>query len=254
MLALILYVMERIDIVNEDIKLIQNLSGLTYGTDALLLSAFVRRCPRGRAAEFGAGTGIVSLLCAKRAKFNRIYAVEIQETYASLCRRNVEVNHFGEMIETVAADVREVSPASFGGSLDAVFSNPPYIKLGAGITNANEGKAIARHEIFGQVSDFCAAASRLLKHGGSFYVVYRPDRLDDLLMALNQHALSPKRLIMVYADESHKACLVLIEAVKGGGAGIFVTKPLFIKTGDQDSYDMKWIYENGEFHEQYRKK
>ncbi|MCI8331887.1 MAG: methyltransferase [Clostridiales bacterium] len=246
--------MERLDIVNEDIKLIQNLSGLTYGTDALLLSAFVRRCARGRAAEFGAGTGIVSLLCAKRKKFSRIYAVEVQEAYASLCRRNVEANQFGECIETVRADVRELSAATFDRPLDAVFANPPYLKLGAGITNANEGKAIARHEVFGHVSDFCAAASRLLKHGGSFYLVYRPDRLDDLLMALHQHSLAPKRLIMVYADASHKACLVLVEAVKGGGAGIFVTKPLFIKTGDHDSEDMKWIYENGDFHEQYRKK
>ncbi|MCI8589976.1 MAG: methyltransferase [Clostridiales bacterium] len=246
--------MERIDIVNEDIKLTQNLSGLTYGTDALLLSAFVRGRRQGRAVEFGAGTGIVSLLCAKRQKFSRIYAVEIQEKYASLCRRNVEANQFDQIIETVPADIREIDASLFGGPLDAVFSNPPYLKLGAGMTNENEEKAIARHELFGQVSDFCAAASRLLKHGGSFYVVYRPDRLDDLLTALGQHALAPKRLVMVYADAAHKACLVLVEAVKGGGAGIFVTKPLFIKTGDQDSEEMKWIYENGDFHEQYRKK
>ena len=54
--------MERTDKINSDITLTQNISGLTYGTDALLLSAFIKGKRGGRAAELGTGTGVISLL------------------------------------------------------------------------------------------------------------------------------------------------------------------------------------------------
>ena len=35
---------ERRDVVNDDLTLIQRTAGLTFGTDALLLAAYVQRC------------------------------------------------------------------------------------------------------------------------------------------------------------------------------------------------------------------
>ena len=56
---------ERLDEVNEQIRLIQKKQGLTFGTDAFLLAAFVRSSPRARAVDLGSGTGIIPLLlCA----------------------------------------------------------------------------------------------------------------------------------------------------------------------------------------------
>ena len=37
---------ETLTVVNDGIKLIQNPAGLTFGTDALMLAAFVRRAPQ----------------------------------------------------------------------------------------------------------------------------------------------------------------------------------------------------------------
>ena len=72
---------ERIDRVNENIQLIQKKDGLTFGTDALLLAAFVKSSPKSIAVDFGAGTGIVSFLCAARNKFKKIYSVEAQSIF-----------------------------------------------------------------------------------------------------------------------------------------------------------------------------
>ena len=58
---------ERIDSVNDSIKLIQKTDGLTFGTDALLLAAYVRK-RAARGAEFGAGGGIISMLILTRGK------------------------------------------------------------------------------------------------------------------------------------------------------------------------------------------
>ena len=64
-------------------------------------------------------------------------------------------------------------------------------------------------------TDFCAAAARLLKFGGSFFCVFTPERLCDLLCALRAADLEPKRLVVVQNDEHHAPFAVLCEGKKG---------------------------------------
>ncbi|MBR6795384.1 MAG: SAM-dependent methyltransferase, partial [Clostridia bacterium] len=61
--------MVRTDSVNENLIIKQRSDGLLFGTDALLLASFVRRSPKAIAVEFGSGSGIISLLCAKKGFF-----------------------------------------------------------------------------------------------------------------------------------------------------------------------------------------
>ena len=80
----------RTDHINQSLQLLQDESGFAFGTDALLLSAYLPSMPKGRALELGAGNGVVSLLAASYHKFDTIYAVEIQEGSASLARQNAK--------------------------------------------------------------------------------------------------------------------------------------------------------------------
>ena len=89
---------ERRDVGNDDLTLIQRTAGLNFGTDALLLAAYVQKCEGFRAIEFGGGSGIVSLLLATRKKVGTIECVEIQPAYAELCRRNAEENGLSEVV------------------------------------------------------------------------------------------------------------------------------------------------------------
>lgn len=219
---------ERLDEVNENLTIIQKKQGLTFGSDTFLLSAFIKEQKHGRAADLGSGTGIAALLCATRQKFKQIYAVEIQESFCDLIRRNAELNGLSDIITTVSADVREISSSDVGGELDAVFSNPPYMKVGSGKRNEANEKYIARHEVFGGIGDFCTAASRLLKFGGRFYCVYRPDRLSELMAAMHAHSLEPKRMTFVHADVEAAPSAVLIEAKKGAAPSLVLTKPLIL--------------------------
>ena len=109
-----------------------------------------------------------------------------------------------------------------------VFANPPYMKITSGKRNEADEKYIARHEVMGTVDDFCACASRLLKHGGKFYVVWRPDRLIDLISSLRNHRLEPKIMTFVHSDVESEPSMVLICALKGGKSSIKVTEPLFL--------------------------
>ncbi len=235
---------ERLDYINEDLSLIQLKRGLTFGTDAYLLAAFVKE-KAGRGADLGSGTGVASLLCLSKGKTSYMYAAEIQPYYADLIRRNAKLNGFSDRLSVFSGDIRDFSEKDTEGELDVVISNPPYMKAEGGFGTKSEEMNIARRELNGTIDDFCASASRLLKYGGLFYTVYRPDRLIDLICALRGASLEPKKLITVYPDEASKPCLVLCEAKKGAKGAVTMSKPLIIyKNGTREYTDeMQKIYD-----------
>ncbi len=225
---------ERLDEVNERLSLISKKNGLTLSTDAYLLAAFTRPAPKGIAVELGTGTGIVSLLCAAKGRFSHIHALEIQPDFADLACRNVSLNHLTDRITVHCADIRQMTAARIGTEVDAVFSNPPYMRTDTGKRNDSDYQYIARHEVCGEISDFCAAASRLLKHGGKFTCVYHPDRLSDLMAAMRENRLEPKQMIFVHADADAEPSSVLVRAHKGGAVGLRVLPPLLLHDTAKD--------------------
>lgn len=237
---------ERLDEINESLSLISLKKGLTFGTDSYLLAAFAHPNPNGRCVEFGGGTGVVSLLCASKNKFSHITCAEIQEYFASLIRRNAEMNSLDHKITSVNSDIRELFPADLGGEVHAVISNPPYMKVTHGRENSASEMSIARREKNGTIRDFTSAAARLLKFGGYFTVVYRPDRLSELLSAMTDAGLEPKRLVLVYSTVEDKPCLVLAEGKKGASPGITVARPLVIykkKGATEYTDEMQAVYD-----------
>ena len=101
---------EKLTEVNENIKLIQKLNGLTFGTDAFLLASFIKAQRSGIAVELGGGTGIISLLCASREKFKSIYCAEIQKDFADIITRNASLNNLDNKVISICDDVDYTSP------------------------------------------------------------------------------------------------------------------------------------------------
>ena len=219
---------ERLDKVNEDITLIQKKDGLTFGTDAFLLASFIKEQKSANAVELGAGTGIISLLCAARNKLAKIDALEIQEDFFDITAKNIRLNGFEDKVKARLCDIRDISPRRLGYEVDVVFSNPPYMCTDAGKRNISDRKYIARHEVCGNIGDFCSAAYRILKHGGRFYCVWRPDRLSSLMSALKDNRLEPKRMVFVHSDSTAEASMVLVSATKCGAEGMHLLPPLLL--------------------------
>ena len=163
---------ETLTSINDNIKLIQNKNGLTFGTDAFLLASYIKEQKNCMAVELGGGTGIISLLCASRGKFSKIHCLEIQEDFANIIERNAQLNELSDKVISICKDIREFRSIDLGYEVDVVFSNPPYMKADSGKRNEHDEKYIARHEVCGNIDDFCASAKRLLKHGGFFYCVW----------------------------------------------------------------------------------
>jgi tRNA1Val (adenine37-N6)-methyltransferase len=226
---------EVLDEVNEQIRLIRKKNGLTFGTDAYLLAAYVKSMPSATVVDLGSGTGILPLLLLAKGKVANAVAVEIQPAFAELIQKNAEINGFRDRIRTLCADVRDLRSEDVGGEVPLVISNPPYMKVDAGKRNEHDEKFVARHEVFGTIADFCTSAARLLKHGGKFVCVWRPDRLTELFYALHDARLEPKRVTLVHADESAEPCCALIESVKGASPGVRISPPLFLYEPSQES-------------------
>lgn len=239
--------------INENIILTQSSKGLTFGTDAYLLSAFVKASRNAVAADLGSGTGVIPMLCMSRRKFAKMHAVEIQEGFASIIEKNVADNGFEDKIIPICADIRYIKAQTLGYEIDVVTANPPYMRTDSGKRNMHDEKFIARHEVFGGIGDFCACASRILKHGGKFYTVWRPDRLCDLISALRENKLEPKKMVLVSATPESEPSMVLIQSTKGAAAGMVVSRPLFLHDSKEHvaksklSSDAQEIYDTCSF-------
>lgn len=240
---------ERINEINESLRLIEKKDSLTFGTDAYLLSAYLKARKGGVGVELGCGSGVVSLLALTKKKCQHVYGIEVQEEIAEVARRNSKLNSLDDKFTVISSDLREIKASDIGGEADIVFSNPPYMRADSGKLNANEQKNISRHEIFGEINDFCACAKRLLKHGGDFYVVYRPDRMADLIFALKSNNLEPKRLTFIHKDTDTPPSLLLISAKLGGKSGMTTSAPVYIYKNGTNEYTEEYskIYESCTF-------
>lgn len=210
------------------LKIIQNPEKFCFGMDAVLLSGFVRTRKGDLLLDVGTGTGILPLLLSAKTECAHLTGLEIQEESADMARRSVALNRLEEKISIVTGDIKEAGGIFAPASFDCITCNPPYMIGEHGIANPDAPKAIARHEILCTFEDVTAAAEKLLKSGGRFFLVHRPFRLAELIVTLTRHHLEPKRMRLVYPYVDREPNMVLIEAVRGGNSRMTVESPLII--------------------------
>ena len=189
------------------------------GSNSLALGGFATVKRGWRVCDLGCGGGTLLLLLTRREPGLSLTGVELDEAAAECARNNLAAN--GLQGEILAADLRQKGLLPNEG-FDLVVSNPPYFPMDAGKSGGS-----ARSEETCTLDELCAAANRLLKTGGRFALVHRPERLTDLLTALRAHKLEPKRLQFASCACDRPPSAVLVEAVKNGGAGLDVL-PLYL--------------------------
>jgi len=230
----------------KDIKLYQPRKGYRFSVDALLLEDFITARRLYKGVELGTGSGIISILLARRLRHTRIIAVELQESLARIARQNITLNDLDDRIEVLNADIKELRKMLPSGRFDFVFSNPPFRRPRTGLLSMDPERAIARHEIKITLPDLLSVASYLLKNSGRFYLIYHPFRLAELISLLRDVRLEPKRMRFVHSRAGEEAKMVLIEAVKGSGSWLKVSPPLYIyEEGNEYSAEMKHLF-NGQ--------
>ena len=190
------------------------------GQDSLVLASFATLRRGDRVCDLGCGAGALLLLLAGRQSTLALSGVEISPEDSALARRNLWENGLAGEIYT--GDVRQVCKNLPAGGFSLVISNPPYFKAGSG----GDGGAARMEEA--TLTDWCAAAGRLVKNGGRFALVHRPERLAELFAALQGGGLEPKRLQLIQHDTDTPPSAVLVESVRQGRPGLEVLPTLLI--------------------------
>ncbi|MBO7122285.1 MAG: tRNA1(Val) (adenine(37)-N6)-methyltransferase [Treponema sp.] len=232
--------MTRLDLLPNGYKIFQDPAAFCFGADAQLLCSFAK-VKRGCAAiDLGCGNGIIPFLLHKKslslrsshaAGPCRFTGLEIQEQAAELAQKSVALNGLEKSIDIIQGDIKNVKKLFQPQSFDVVLSNPPYMKVQGSRENADERKRIARHEIFCTVNDVAAAASYLIKTNGTFFMVHRPYRLQEIFDAFEKHKLVARRARLVYPAADKAPEMILIEARKNCAKDLKFEPPLVMYQG-----------------------
>lgn len=185
------------------------------GGDALALGRFARVRRGERVCDLGCGSGALGLLLLGREPTLELTALELDPAAARLAEENFTAN--GLAARVVRGDLRQIRALLPAGGFHLAVSNPPYFPAGSGASGGP-----ARMEETCTLDELCAAAAWLLKNGGRFALVHRPERLCDLLCTLRAHGLEPKRLQFLRPAAGRPPAAVLLEAKKQGRPGLTV--------------------------------
>ena len=210
---------EFVTFLTDDYKVLQDDDGYLFSADSVLLANLAKIGKDDTVLDLGSGSGVMSILVSVKKGAKKVVGVEIDSCTAEMSRRSVKMNHLDDKIEIVTGDVKDVKALLTSGSFDKAICNPPYFGGDDGLEKTSQ-RAVARKQGDCTLNDFVFAASYALKNGGDFFIVYKADRLVELVTTLHQNGLEPKHITYVYPKLSKGVDTVIISAKKGGKLGL----------------------------------
>lgn len=166
--------------------------GYRFGLDALLLAVWASRntpaLAQGlRVLDLCAGTGVVGLAFAlMRDDVDFLHAVEANPDMAPYLQYNL-LQGGGRF--RARADVQDAR-ALAGAEADVIVMNPPYFESGSGRLSPDPYRAMARHQVLGNIDELLSAAARCMHDTTIFYMAYPVDgiaRVERVLAKLQMH-------------------------------------------------------------------
>ena len=185
-------------------------------TDSMLLSHFVRLPKNASVVDLGSGCGTLGLLLCSKDQSCHVTGIELEEKAHLEALENIRRNGLDARMESLCADIRSVSERFSPGSFSCCISNPPYFSGGF----SSQTLATARQEGSCTPDDLFKCGSRLLKFGGDFFLVHKPERLAELIATAAKYGLETKRLCLVRHREHAPVNLILLQLRKGAKPGL----------------------------------
>ncbi|KRK91434.1 tRNA1(Val) (adenine(37)-N6)-methyltransferase [Companilactobacillus futsaii] len=201
-------------IANSGVKINQDKELYSFNLDTILLYNFANPAKKGKVVDLCAGNGAIGLSLASKT-VAKIYLVEIQKQLSDLAQKSIDDNHLSKQVTLINDDLKNIQQYIAHDTVDTIVCNPPYFKVtDQTAIKDNSVLAIARHELKANLKDILSAIKVLLKENSHAYLVYRPQRLSDLLVTMAKEKLQAKRLRFVRTTAKKDANLVLVDAIK----------------------------------------
>jgi tRNA1(Val) A37 N6-methylase TrmN6 len=185
-------------------------------TDSMILSYFTRLPKNAQVLDLGSGCGTLGLLLCSKDQNCHVTGIELEEKAHLEALENIRRNGLDARMESICADLRSVSERFLPGSFSCCISNPPYFSGGF----SSQTLATARQEGSCTPDDLFRCGSHLLKFGGDFFLVHKPERLAELIATAARYKLEAKRLCLVRHRADAPVNLILLQLRKGAKPGL----------------------------------
>lgn len=234
--------MERVDDLQlKNLKLVQDTNLFMFGTDSVLLADFARPKKHTRVLDIGTGTGVICFLLWGRCESADYTGIDIQQKSINLANKSKALNGI-DNIEFICTDLKEFTRKD---SFDLICSNPPYERLGTGFTGGNEHVMLSRYETAANLCDLVSCAARNLKPKGRFCMVYKAERIAELVKVLGGFDLELKVIRPIQKNAASPPRLLLLESVKGAATGVKWHPPLMMYDDKgKETDELRRIYGN----------
>ena len=208
------------DLYDYGLKIYQDNELFKFSLDSLLLTEFVdiKKSDR-KLLDLCSGNAPLPLIIASRHD-TEVTGVEIQKEIYDLALKSIKENNLTniKMLNCNVKDLRNYFP---GNNFDIITCNPPFFKVDkTSLINEDLKKAMARHEITITLEEILEVVKYSLKESGTFYLVHRPERLEEILVLANKNNLHVKEMIFVYSNIKKDAIMVLLKFRKNARLGV----------------------------------
>ena len=214
------------DLYDYGYKIVQKSDYFKYSLDSMLLANFVNiNMSDSKLLDFCTGNCPIPIILSNSIK--NIVAFEVQKEIYELGDESLKLNNINN-VKLINDDIKNIGNYYEEGYFDIITCNPPYFKvIDSSRINDNNVKAIARHEILIKLEDIVSLAYKFLRDKGKLYIVYRPDRLMELLKLFDKYKFGVKKLQCCYNNSDSLSSMILIEAMKNGQDDLKILAPLY---------------------------
>lgn len=214
------------DLYDYGYKIVQKSDYFKFSLDSMLLANFVNiNMADSKLLDFCTGNCPIPIILSNSIK--NIVAFEVQKDIYELGDESLTLNNINN-VKLINDDIKNIGNYYEEGYFDIITCNPPYFKvINSSRINDNSVKAIARHEILIKLEDIVSLAYKFLRDKGKLYIVYRPDRLMELLKLFDKYKFGVKKLQCCYNNSESLSSMILIEAMKNGHDDLKILAPLY---------------------------
>ena len=214
------------DLYDYGYKIVQKSDYFKFSLDSMLLANFVNiNMADSKLLDFCTGNCPIPIILSNSIK--NIVAFEVQKEIYELGDESLKLNNINN-VKLINDDIKNIGNYYDAGYFDIITCNPPYFKVNnSSKTNDNSVKAIARHEILIKLEDIVSLAYKYLRDKGKLYIVYRPDRLMELLKLFDKYKFGIKKLQCCYNNSDSLSSMILVEAMKNGQDDLKILAPFY---------------------------